>query len=56
MKGKYYKRYCPCPEEHGKMVHLTPSGHNYVTDLLGVLKRRTYWKETPWRRSISQRR
>jgi hypothetical protein len=37
--------YCPCPEKHFKTVKLTPSGANYLKDLLGQLRRATCWEE-----------
>ncbi|CAL9380650.1 hypothetical protein [Nocardiopsis dassonvillei] len=44
-RRKYDKMYCPCPEKHFKTVKLTPSGANYLKDLLGQLRRATCWEE-----------
>ena len=47
-RSKYYKMLCPCPDKHWKTVHLTPSGRNYVLNLVGQLRRATCWdKEEP---------
>jgi len=44
-KGKgYFRLRCPCGN-HMRWVHLTPSGGNYVRDLLGWLRRSGCWKE-----------
>lgn len=44
VRGKKWKMYCPCPDKHIKNMSLTPSGVNYVTNLLGELRRATCWK------------
>ncbi|MCO5971728.1 hypothetical protein [Actinoallomurus soli] len=45
-KGRrYYKMYCPCETKHLKTVKLTPSDRNYLTNLLGQLKRATCWEK-----------
>lgn len=44
-KAKYFKMRCPCPEQHTKTVHLTPSNPKYLKNLLGQLVRATCWKE-----------
>ncbi len=44
-RKKYYKMYCPCADKHFKTVKLTPSGANYLKDLLGQLRRATCWEE-----------
>lgn len=47
VKGrKYFKAYCPCPMQHLKTVHLTPSNSNYQKNLLGELRRATCWEGT----------
>jgi hypothetical protein len=33
-RKKYYKMYGPCDDKHFKTVELTPSGANYLKDLL----------------------
>ena len=40
----YFRLRCPCGK-HMRWVHLTPSGTNYVRDLLGWLRRTGCWKE-----------
>ncbi|MGW5878477.1 hypothetical protein ACWFMI_18195 [Nocardiopsis terrae] len=44
-RKKYYKMYCPCQDKHFKTVKLSPSGANYLKDLLGQLRRATCWEE-----------
>jgi hypothetical protein len=36
---KYYTVKCPCPKQHMKHVHLTPSNPNYANDVRAWLKR-----------------
>ncbi|PTA42328.1 hypothetical protein C8054_31320 [Micromonospora sp. RP3T] len=43
--NRYFKLYCPCPEKHWKTVKCTPSGANYLKDLVGQLKRATCWEK-----------
>jgi hypothetical protein len=45
-RRKYYMMFCPC-KRHKKTVHLTPSGPNYMRDLLAQLGRATCWNEKP---------
>jgi hypothetical protein len=42
---KHFTMYCPCPEKHKKSISTTPSGPNYLRNLLGELKRKTCWKD-----------
>lgn len=45
-RGKgYWKMYCPCPRRCKKTMALTPSGANYVRNLIGQLNRGTCWKD-----------
>jgi hypothetical protein len=44
-RKKYYKMYCPCEAKHFKTVQITPSGANYLKDLLGQLRRATCWRD-----------
>ena len=41
----YYKLKCPCSERHLKTVSLTPSGANYLRNLVGQLNRATCWED-----------
>lgn len=44
VKGrKYFKIYCPCPDEHLKTVHISPSNPNYQRNFESWL-RRMCWK------------
>lgn len=42
---KYYEAYCPCDDLHIKVVHLTPSGRMYATNLRGWFERQACWQE-----------
>ncbi|MFI5844938.1 hypothetical protein ACIA8K_35085 [Catenuloplanes sp. NPDC051500] len=42
---KYFKMKCPCPKKCMKTVHLSPSGANYLRNLLGQLRRATCWED-----------
>lgn len=44
IRGKKWKMLCPCPAKHKKGMSLTPSGPDYVKNLLGELRRATCWK------------
>ena len=45
-RGKrYYKLLCPCPGEHMKTMHLTPSGSRYELNLRKWLERQPCWGE-----------
>ena len=46
VRGKKWKMYCPCPEKHLKNMSLTPSGADYVRNLVKELDRATCWKES----------
>lgn len=41
---KYFKMKCPCPDEHLKIVHISPSGGYYLNHLLQKLRRDTCWE------------
>ena len=43
---KYYKAYCACSEQHKKLIHLTPSGANYVLDQTKWLERQPCYSPT----------
>jgi len=43
-KKGYWKAYCPCPEEHKRSVHLTPSNPNYVRNLRAWFRRQPCWR------------
>jgi hypothetical protein len=43
--GRYFKLYCPCPEEHMETVHITPSNPNYFREKRRHLRRTTCWRE-----------
>jgi len=40
---KYFKLWCPCPGQHRKTVHLTPSGSRYEMNLRKWLERQPCW-------------
>lgn len=44
-RGKHWNMYCPCPRKCKKRMSNSPSGANYVTNLLGQLDRGTCWKD-----------
>lgn len=46
-KGRtYFRLRCPCGR-HQKWVHVTPSGSNYLKNLLALLNRSTCFEERP---------